>query len=96
MPTEKYIRIADFCRGHSLEENFVFSLQEFELIEVQQVSGQPVIHRRELHRLERLVRLYNDFGLSPQGLMAVDHLLGRVERLQEEVLELRRRLDRWE
>jgi hypothetical protein len=96
MPTEKYIRIADFCRGHSLEENFVLTLHEFELIEVLHVTGEPVIHRRELHRLERLVRLHTDLGLSPQGLMAVDHLLGRVERLQEEVMALRRRLDRWE
>ena len=96
MPTEKYIRIADFCRGHALEETFLLTLHEFELIEVLEVSGQPVVRRRDLHRLERLVRLHTDLGLGPQGLVAVDHLLGRVERLQEEVLELRRRLDRWE
>jgi hypothetical protein len=96
MTLEKYIRITDFCRGHSLEESFLYELQEVELIEILQVERHPVIRHSELDRLERLVRLHRDLEIGPHGLMAVDHLLHRMERLREEVLELRRRLDRWE
>ncbi|MEJ2162321.1 MAG: chaperone modulator CbpM [Robiginitalea sp.] len=96
MKVTKYIRISDFCRGHALEESFVYKLHEIELIEIFEVEEQQVIHREELERLERLVRLHRDLEISPQGLLAVDHLLGRMEDLQEEVLELRRRLNRWE
>lgn len=96
MNVKKYIRIADFCKGHSLEESFIFSLHEVELIEIREVESEPVIPRRELSRLERLVRLHRDLEISPQGLMAVDHLLEQMEALREEVLELRRRLHRWE
>ena len=91
----KYILLADFCRGHALEESFLYELHEVELIRIDEVERKPVIHLEELDRLERLVRLHRDFEISPHGLLAVDHLLGRVEQLQAEILELRRRLDRW-
>jgi hypothetical protein len=93
MNVQKYIRITDFCKGHALEESFIYSLHEVELIEIREVESEPVIHRRQLRRLERLVRLHRDLEISP---MAVDHLLDRMEALHEEVLELRRRLNRWE
>jgi hypothetical protein len=96
MTLEKYIRITDFCRGHALEESFLYDLQEVELIEILEVERHPVIRHSELDRLERLVRLHRDLEIGPHGLMAVDHLLHRMERLREEILELRRRLDRWE
>lgn len=96
MKLRKYIRVTDFCRGHALEESFVYELHEVDLIEILEVEHHPVIRQSELDRLERLVRLHRDLEISPQGLLAVDHLLGRMQRLQEEVLELRRRLRRWE
>ncbi len=96
MTLKNYIRITDFCRGHALEESFLYALHEVELIEILEVERHPVIRHSELDRLERMVRLHRDLEIGPQGLMAVDHLLHRMERLQEEVLELRRRLGRWE
>ena len=96
MNVKKYISITDFCRGHALEESFIYSLHEIELIEIRQVEAEPVIPRSDLRRLERLVRLHWDLEISPETLLAVDHLLDQVESLQEEVLALRRRLNRWE
>jgi hypothetical protein len=96
MTLQKYIRITDFCQGHALQESFLYQLHEVELIEILEVEQQPVIRQSQLDRLERLVRLHRDLEISPQGLLAIDHLLGRMEALQEEVLELRRRLNRWE
>lgn len=96
MTLHKYIRITDFCQGHALQESFLYQLNEVELIEILEVEHQPVIRQSQLDRLERLVRLHRDLEISPQGLLAVDHLLDRMEALQEEILELRRRLNRWE
>ncbi|MEJ2584900.1 MAG: chaperone modulator CbpM [Robiginitalea sp.] len=96
MKGQKYIRITDFCRGHALEESFLYRLQEVELIEILEVERHSVIRQSELDRLERLVRLHRDLEIGPQGLLAVDHLLDRMEQMQEEILELRRRLNRWE
>lgn len=96
MAAEKYIWIRDFCQGHSLEEAFLYELQEYDLIRIVEVGRQPAIHRRELHRLERLVRLHSDLQISPQGLQAVQHLLDRLETMEQELWQLRRKLGRWE
>lgn len=96
MNVKKYIPITEFCRGHALDESFVYSLHEIELIEITQVEAKPMIPRRDLRRLERLVRLHRDLDISPETLLAVDHLLDQVETLQDEVMALRRRLSRWE
>ncbi len=96
MKVSKFIRLSEFCKGHALEESFLYELHEIELIEIAEVDQQPVISAAELDRIERLVRLHQDLEIGPQGLMAVDHLLTRMEQLREEVLELRRRLNRWE
>jgi len=96
MAEEKYIQIRDFCQGHALEETFLYELQEFDLIRIVEVGRQPAIHRRELHRLERLVRLHHDLEISPQGLQAVQHLLDRLEAMQDELWQLRRKLGRLE
>ena len=96
MKVTKYIQLSDFCRGHALEESFLYELHEIELIQIVEVEQQPVIQIDELDRVERLIRLHRDLELGPQGLLAVDHLLSRMEQLREEVLVLRRKLDRWE
>ncbi|WP_445381751.1 chaperone modulator CbpM [Robiginitalea sp. IMCC43444] len=95
MERDKYIRIIDFCEGHGLETRFLYELQEFELISIQKLEKEEVFHRRELRRLERLLRLHRDLHINPQGLQAVDHLLNRVQQLEEEVLQLRRALGRY-
>ena len=96
MKVTKYIRLSDFCQGHALQESFLYELHEVELIEIVEVEQQPVLQTAELDRVERLVRLHRDLEIGPQGLLAVDHLLSRMEELREEVLDLRRRLNRWE
>lgn len=96
MKTPRYIRIEDFCAGHALEASFVFELEELELIRVVTDGPHRAIHRKDLRRLERLVRLHRDLEINPHGLQAVDHLLGQVEALREEIRVLRNRLGQWE
>lgn len=96
MTAKKYIYIRDFCRGHSLEEAFLYELHEHELLCIEEIDRQPAFHRRELGRLERLVRLHRDLELGPPGLQAVQHLLDRLDLMEQELWQLRRRLGRWE
>ncbi|MDG1572441.1 chaperone modulator CbpM [Robiginitalea sp. M366] len=96
MKSEKYIHLSDFCRGHALEEAFVFLLEEYELVRIEHFNSRPAIHRRDLRRLERLVRLHRDLEIGVPGLQAIEQLLGRMEALQEEMRQLRLRLQRHE
>ena len=96
MGTKKYISIREFCQGHSLEEDFLFRLQEYELIQIVEAQQGPAFPQDELDRIERMVRLYRDLDINPQGLQAIDHLLERMDTMQQEIHYLRRKLGRWE
>ncbi|MFD0863778.1 chaperone modulator CbpM [Sungkyunkwania multivorans] len=96
MKTEYYITIKDFCVGHRIEESFVLSLSERELISIAVLDDEAKIHTKELPKLERIVRLHHELGVNIEGIEAIQHLLEKVDRLQDELWSLRRRLSRFE
>lgn len=91
-----YITIKDFCSSHDIEESFVFSLGEFDLVALEIMEQEHYIHHEELPKLEKMVRLYKDLGINLEGLEAIYYLLERVEQMQLEVNHLKNKLRRWE
>ncbi len=91
-----YITIKDFCSSHEIEESFVFTLSEFDLVTVEIVEQEHYIHQEELPKLEKMVRLHQDLGINLEGLEAIHHLLERVEQMQTEVNLLKNKLRKWE
>ncbi|WP_373494429.1 chaperone modulator CbpM [Aquiflexum sp.] len=96
METTKFITITTFCQYHGIERSLIFSFQELGLIEIIEDDPEPYLEEETLGQLERMVRIYKDFDLNPQGIEVVIDLLEKVERLQEDNQELKRRLRRWE
>ncbi len=94
MEQKNYISIKTFCEHHGVQESFVFSMHEFELLHVDQDQGEALIPLEELPILEKMVRLHHDLDINPEGIQAVYHLLEQVENLQQEVMAIRRKLDR--
>ena len=95
MGTTKYIRIREFCQNHEIEESFVLTLREYEVIQIEQKNNEPFIHIKELPKLEKMLRLHQELEINPQGLQAISHLLEKVSGLQDEVFALRRKLKRF-
>lgn len=93
---KKFIRIQEFCEGHELQPDFVFKLEELGLIQVVWERHIPEIHRRDLEKLERLVRLHRELEINLQGLQAVQRLLEQLSLVQQENLALRNLLGRWQ
>ncbi len=91
-----YITIKDFCSSHEIEESFVFTLSEYDLVTVEIVEQEHYIHQEELPKLEKMVRLHQDLGINLEGLEAIHHLLERVEQMQTEVNLLKNKLRKWE
>lgn len=91
-----YITIKDFCSSHDIEESFVLSLSEFDLVTVEIVEQERYIHQEELPKLEKMIRLNQDLGINPEGLEAIYHLLEKVEQMQTEVNLLKNKLRKWE
>lgn len=96
MKTNYYITLEEFCSHHHIEESFVRTLYEYEVIKLEIINKQPHIYYEELPKLEKIVRLHDELDINVEGIQAIQHLLDRVVQLQEELKILKRRLGRLE
>ena len=92
MQTEDMIVLDEFCTGHQLEVSFIYSLEEYGLIEVVSIDETEYIPNSELLRLEKMIRLHQDLNINPEGIDAVNNLLRRIEMMQEEITRLHNKL----
>ncbi len=93
---DRYISIIEFCNCHQLEYSFINSLTEHGLIHTVVIEEDEYIEREHLRDLERIMRLHYDLEINLEGIDAINHLLERVSRLQDEVRILQNRLRRFE
>lgn len=96
METTKYISITSFCQYHGIESNLIFTFQDLGMVEIVEEQSEYFLEEEKLSQLERMVRIYKDLELSPNGVDVVIGLLEKVEKLQADNQELRRRLRKWE
>lgn len=85
-----------FCTTSHVEIALLDTLEESGLVKITVRQQNRYIAVDELGRVEKLVRLHDDLGINVEGLEAIEHLLTRVETLQEEMRNLRNRLRRYE
>ena len=93
METTDMIVLDEFCTSHEVEVSFVRSLEEHGLIETIIVNETLCIQGNELPKLEQIVRLHQELNINPEGIDAIHILLKRIEDMQNEIIELRNRLD---
>ncbi|MDC6385848.1 MerR family transcriptional regulator [Flagellimonas taeanensis] len=96
MEKESYISLKTFCKRYGIQESFVHSMYEFELVHMDHGQDGAQLPLEELPLLEKMVRLHHELDINPEGIQAIHHLLQQVEDLQKEVVSLRRKLDRLE
>lgn len=85
---QEYIDIEDFCQYYSVEISFVRSLSESGLISVNEEKEHYFIPMEEMPRLEKFARLYYELDINVAGLETIDHLLQKMELLQQELKRL--------
>lgn len=96
MRTESLIAVKQFCVYHEVEDTFITELQHAGLIEVKVINKDHYIPESELQKLEKLIRLHNELDINTAGIEAISHLLQRLEDIQEEMRQLRNRLNAYE
>lgn len=70
-----------------------------ELIDIGWIEPEPtqgaqlLFHFNDAYRLRKLVRIVDDFELTPAAGSIIVDLVGRIERLENTINELRRALD---
>jgi len=93
MKQENYISVKTFCERHGVGESFVYSMYEYEVLQLEYEEDEGKLHVEDLPLLEKMVRLHNELDINPEGIQAIHHLLGQVESLQQEVASLKKKLD---
>jgi hypothetical protein len=90
------IPAVEFCASHNIEVSFIRSLQQTGLIEISSVEETIYIHESQLQDLERIIHLYFELDINLEGIETINHLLRRINYMQDEITSLRNRLSLYE
>jgi hypothetical protein len=63
------------------------------LIETIIVNETLCIQENKLPKLEQIVRLHQELNINSEGIDAIINLLTRIENMQNEIIELRNKLN---
>jgi chaperone modulatory protein CbpM len=96
MSKEDMIPAKEFCSSHDLEVSFIYTLQQYGLLEITTIEETIYLSASELPHAERIVRLHNELGINIEGIDAIKHLLKKVEDMQGEIVMLKNRLSLYE
>jgi chaperone modulatory protein CbpM len=96
MRKENLIPADQFCASHKIEISFITSVLETGLIETRTINETVYIHKSQLPELEKIVRLFHELDINLEGIETINHLLNRINKMQNEIIILRNRLRLYE
>ena len=88
--------VSRYDSSHQIEISFIRTLEEHGLIETIIVNETLCVPGNELSKLEQILRLHQELNINPEGIDAINLLLKRIENLQNEITELRNKLNFYE
>ena len=91
-----FIIISEYCEKSHTDPVFLQSLEESGLIEIHRINGKQYLSASQLGELEKYSHLYYDLSINIEGIDAIRHILQRIEDLQHELRQLKRRTLRFE
>jgi hypothetical protein len=93
MENENLISLHQFCEFHEIENTLVLALNEHDLIEIFIVDGESYIHSDSIQILEKIIRLHHDLSINFEGIDVIVQLIEKIKSLQEELIELKKKLE---
>ena len=96
MQTENLIAVNEFCINHNIDISFISSLQQTGLVEITTIKETGFINTEQLQQLEKFIRFYYELDINLEGIETINHLLRRINSLQDEIILLRNRLRLYE
>jgi len=92
MGIEKHISAKQFCEWHKIDISFIISLNDLGLFTTIVHEEVHYIDIEKVADLEKMIRLYCDLDINPEGIEAISHLLNKVNLMQEEIILLKNRI----
>ena len=96
MKSTTLINISEFCLHHNIETSFVISLEQTGLIEIRTIEDKGFIEADQLVQLEKIIRLFYDLDINLEGIETINHLLGKIISMQNEITSLKNQLSLYE
>jgi hypothetical protein len=87
------IAIHELCESHKIEHSFLDSLNNFGLIAIEE-SG--FVTSDQLEIIEKFIHFHYDLNINLEGIEAIQHLLQKINMMQNEIQYLRNRLRLYE
>lgn len=88
-----FIIVSEYCRKCHIDPSFILLLEDNGLIDIREEENEQYLLSSQLHDLEKYTRWYYDLSINIEGIDAIRHLLERMDALQHELNNLKRRLD---
>lgn len=96
MQTEEMIIVNEFCIYHNVDMSFITALKDSGLIELTKMEEKLYMPQTQLPHLEKMVRLYYEMDINLEGIETISYLLGRMNEMQQEIVQLNNRLRLYE
>lgn len=90
--TTKYISIKTCTVSYQIEPDFLHSLNDLGLIQIEQQANEDVIEDDQLGLLEKFIRLHYDMHVNMEGLEAIHELLTQINDYEYKVQKLKAEL----
>jgi len=87
-----YIILREYSRKTNVDPGFLISLEETGLINIFIDNGEKYFPASQLVDMERYTRMYYDLSINTEGIDVINHMLGRMKDLQQEIEFLRSKL----
>lgn len=93
MKSTTYITVTHLCNQYQVKEELFTQLHDTGLIQIIKQETQPCLAITSIHRVEKIIRLYKDLNVNPEGIDIILNLLERIDSLSSEVLLLQQQLE---
>jgi len=92
MEVENLISLAQFCEYHSIDKDFILSLDDHDIIEIIKVNENSYIHIDSLEKVEKIIRLQIDLSINIEGIDVIIRLLEKLDRVENDLALVKNRL----
>ncbi len=93
MSEKKLILVRELCQHYALEISFFEQIETYGLLKVMVVSEEKFIHRKQLNKVEKIIRLHRDLEINMEGIDVILNLMKRIQSLEKELKDTRSHLD---
>lgn len=96
METQELIIVEVFCREYQIELTLIEDLEDFGLIETIVHQDDKYVNKNQLADIEKIIRLHNELNINKEGIEIILDLLNKVNHINNEVKQLKDRLNLYE